>query len=219
MKYRPTLERGFAWALTLGLFVTLLGVGKGAASLFGPNGADSAAEHAGDPLVWKLPADGTSIDLVPVEHTTTLSLPDSFTLRVQGHVLSNLALMFSQFTTEYIVCLTGVHTPDSINITGWSMPFMTVSEPETASAAYLSYLCEEYFGTVAVLHNHLAGGDEAYCWFSAADVTTFLETPFPIEIVQCGPMLWSVLTRLDAMEGPDWDDSFYEPTAIARFGG
>ena len=119
-------------------------------------------------------------------------------------VADNLALLFSQFDTELVLCLEGERRDSALHITDFRMPHILLSEPGRVQAAG----CKSDSKTVGTWHNHptvgvtlTASSAEALarnCYLSRTDIGDFVRrTSALITVVSCAPRTYAYWKRAD----------------------
>lgn len=142
------------------------------------------------------------------------SAPDDALRRVDGGqfedlvfspgVADNLALLFSQFDTELVLCLEGEHRGTRLYITDFRMPHILLSETGRVQAAS----CQSGSKTVGTWHNHPPAGltlassnPKALarnCYLSRTDINDFLKRSHAlVTVVSCAPHTYAYWTRRD----------------------
>lgn len=122
-------------------------------------------------------------------------------------VSDNLALFFSQFSTELVVCLEGHQEGDVLTITRFEVPHILISEPGRVQATG----CASSPNLMGTWHNHpptglgMAATNEARlrknCYLSRTDISDFRRRSDAIvSVVSCGPRTFAYWWRRDVEE-------------------
>ncbi len=125
-------------------------------------------------------------------------------LTVAPSVADNLALLFSQFETELVLCLEGEFRGDDLYVTDFRMPHIFVSESGRVQAAG----CPTGSKTLGTWHNHpprglglVAASPPSLtrnCYLSRTDIKDFLRRKqAEVTVVSCGPRTFAYWWRRD----------------------
>ena len=119
-------------------------------------------------------------------------------------VEDNLALLFSQFDTELVLCLEGERRGSDLYVTDFRMPHILLSETGRVQAAG----CRSDSKTVGTWHNHppvgltlAATSADALarnCYLSRTDINDFMRrSDALVTVVSCAPRTYAYWTRHD----------------------
>lgn len=122
----------------------------------------------------------------------------------------NLALLFSQFDTELVLCLEGEYRGSDLYVTDFRMPHILLSETGRVQAAS----CRTDSKTVGTWHNHppvglslTATGPKTLarnCYLSRTDINDFLRRlDALVTVVSCAPHTYAYWTREDVEPGAE----------------
>lgn len=125
-----------------------------------------------------------------------------------SRVADNLALLFSQFDTELVLCLEGERRGPDLRITDFRMPHILLSETGRVQAAG----CRSDSRTVGTWHNHppvgvsLASSNPQAltrnCYLSRTDIHDFVRrSDALVTVVSCAPHTYAFWTRDDVGSG------------------
>ncbi|UCF20920.1 MAG: hypothetical protein JSU87_05825 [Gemmatimonadota bacterium] len=125
-------------------------------------------------------------------------------LVVAPAVSDNLALLFSQFDTELVLCLEGELRGADLHITDFRMPHILASEHGRVQAAG----CKRTGKVVGTWHNHPANSrllispdaaeSSRNCYLSRTDIADFLRRKDAlISVVSCAPSVLAYWRRQD----------------------
>lgn len=130
-------------------------------------------------------------------------------LVIDSAVEDNLALLFTQFRTELVLCLEGEREGSTLRVTDFHMPHILLSEPGRVQATG----CGANRRVVGTWHNHpgsspgfLADSDATVrgnCYLSRTDIGDFLRrTDARVSVVACGPRTYAYWWRRDVEDLP-----------------
>jgi hypothetical protein len=128
-------------------------------------------------------------------------------LVVTPAVSDNLALLFSQFDTELVLCLEGEWRGPDLYITDFRMPHILVSETGRVQASG----CKSNRRSVGTWHNHPAPGPTfakakaevlaRNCYLSRTDIADFRRRAEAlVTVVSCAPHTFAFWSRADVEE-------------------
>ncbi len=122
-------------------------------------------------------------------------------------VADNVALFFSEFRTELVLCLEGEQHGNVLYVTDFRVPHILLSETGRVQAAG----CKKGTGTVGTWHNHPTPGHKLAalspeslarnCYLSRTDIRDFVRrTDAMVSVVSCGPRTYAYWWREDVEE-------------------
>ena len=132
-------------------------------------------------------------------------------------VSDNLALLFSQFDTELVLCLEGERRGNDLYVTDFRMPHILVSEHGRVQASG----CSRHPRVVGTWHNHpaparsLVSSDSRHltrnCYLSRTDIKDFRgREEALVSVVSCAPSVYAYWKRED-VEALDDDIALLTP--------
>lgn len=125
-------------------------------------------------------------------------------LSLEPSVADNLALLFSEFDRELVLCLEGKRDGSTLRITDFRMPHILLSEPGRVQATgcgsnlHIVGTWHNHPGSVSSLTSRSADALRRNCYLSRTDIADFLRrTDALVSVVACGPRTYAYWWRHD----------------------
>lgn len=114
-------------------------------------------------------------------------------VRIGSSPLQSWALLYREFRTEFMACLYGRETGDSVTVQ-WSVLASTKPSQVSDSGVSRPIYCPNLGGTnemIGIAHSHPSGS----CGQSPPDLRTFVDSGLAVSVIVCGPGRLAVYTR------------------------